>query len=336
MTSRDFRGEVWTNVHPDVLAAMVAVNGETVDGNTGNDSHTKHATALIQKYFKDPVYTTYTISGTAANVLALKAMLDRWSAVICAEQTHINCYECGALEAMLGNKILSIESADGKLSPELIDLLMKGKKKYKYNPKVVVITQPTEFGTLYTIEELKRLCEYAHEKDMYVYIDGARIANALTALNTDLTEMIEYTDVDAFSVGGTKAGAMFGETVVFRRKEFARCLEYSQKQSLQHIDKSKFLGVQMEYLLESGLWLENAKKSNAAAKLLEKKFAEKGIKAYYPVETNMFFCVLTPEQLERITEVFDLHYWNEFTHVVRIATTYLTDEAKINALAELL
>lgn len=336
MASRDFRGEVWTNVHPDVLNEIVRINVDPVDGNTGNDAHTKAATELVQQYFKEKIYTTYTISGTAANILALKSMLDRWSTIICAEQTHINTYECGATEAILGNKILSIESADGKLTPELIATLLKGKKKYKYNPKVVVITQPTEFGTLYTIEELKRLCDYVHSLDMYVYIDGARIGNAITALNSNLTEMIEYTDVDAFSLGGTKAGAMFGEMVVFRRKEFARCLEYSQKQSLQHLDKSKFMGVQLEYLLKSGLWLENARKSNVAAKLLEKKLAEKGVKAYYPVETNMVFCVLEPEQLDKITKVFDLHYWNEFTHVVRIATTYLTDEEKINALTALL
>ncbi len=335
MASKDFRGEVWTNVHPDVLREIVKINTEVVDGNTGNDCHTKRATELVQKYFNDEIYTTYTINGTAANILALKAMLDRWSSVICAEQTHINTYECGAFEAVLGNKILSIESQDGKLSPELIDLLLKGKKKYKYNPKVIVITQPTEFGTIYTIEELKSLCEYAHAKDMYVYIDGARIGNAIDALHTDLKQMIEYTDVDAFSLGGTKAGAMFGEMVVFRRKEFARCLAYSQKQSLQHIDKSKYLGVQMEYLFESGLWLENAKKSNAAAKLLESKLVKKGVKIYYPVQTNMVFCVIEPEKLEKITKVFDMHYWNEFTHVVRIATTYLTDEKKIDQLVSL-
>ena len=336
MVSRDFRGEVWTNVHPDVMNAILKINDDPVDGNTGNDCHTKRATELVQRYFKEEIYTTYTISGTAANILALKAMLVRWSAVICAEQTHINTYECGAFEAILGNKILSIESQDGKLSPELIDILLKGKKKYKYNPKVVVITQPTEFGTLYTIEELKALCDYAHAKDMYVYIDGARIGNAIEALNSNLTEMIEYTDVDAFSLGGTKAGAMFGEMVVFRRKEFARYLAYSQKQSLQHLDKSKFLGVQLEYLLESGLWLENAKKSNAIAKVLEKKMKDKGVEIFYPVQTNMVFCVIEPEKLEKITKVFDMHYWNEFTHVVRIATTYLTDEKKIDELVALL
>lgn len=335
MQYRDFRGEVWTNVHPDVMNAIVNVNDEIVDGNNGKDKHSINATMLIQKYFKNPIYTTYTINGTAANVIALKAMVDRWSTILCAEQAHVNTYECGATEHMLGNKILSIKSDDGKLSPKLIEELLNSQKKYNYHPKVVVLTQPTEFGTIYTIEELKAICDYAHKRDMYVYIDGARLANAVVALNTDLTQMIEYPDVDAFSFGGTKAGALFGEMVIFRRKEFARALEYSQKQSLQHLDKSKFLGVQIEYLLESGLWLENAKKSNDTAKILEKKLLEKGVQTYYKVQTNMVFAILTPEQLNKITKVFDLHYWND-NNVVRIATTYLTTIEKIDELISLI
>lgn len=336
MRLRDFRGEVWTNIHPDILKAMITVNDEIVDGNNGKDSHSKNADRLMQSFFSDTIYTTYTINGTAANVIALKAMCDRWSTIICAEQTHINTYECGATEYMLGNKILSIPSADGKLSVELIEKLLNGQKKYKYLPKVIVLTQPTEFGTVYTNRQIKEICNFAHSRNMYVYIDGARIANAIVELNTTLTEMIENTGVDAFSFGGTKAGALFGEMVVFRHREFAMALEYSQKQSLQHLDKSKFLGVQIEYLLQSGLWLENARISNRMAKILEQKLLEKGVKTFYPVQTNMVFAILTKEELDKINAVFDLHYWNETDKSVRIATTYLTTEQKIDELVSLI
>ncbi len=335
MASKAFRGEVWTNVQPEIMERLQQVNAEAVDGNNGKDCRSIHAAELMQAYFKDPVYVTYAISGTAANVLALKAMLDRCSTVICAEQTHINCYECGALEYTLGNKILSIESPDGKLSPPLLDVLLLKNQKYNYCPKVIVITQPTEFGTLYTLEELKALGDYAHARGMYVYLDGARLANAVAALHADLTAMIEYPDIDAFSFGGTKAGAMFGEMVVFRRSEFAQHLDYMQKQSFQHLDKSKFLGVQMEYLLESGIWRENAEKANRAAGLLEMKLKAKGIVCRYPVETNMVFCVIPPEVLQRVAEVFDMHYWDEFTHVVRLAVTCVTTEDEINRLVAL-
>ena len=336
MASKAFRGEVWTNVHPEIMEQMLKVNSEPVDGNTGKDAHSIHAAELMQAFFKDPVYITYTINGTAANVLALKAMLDRFSTVLCATETHINCYECGATEYTLGNKILAIESPDGKLTPALLDILLKRNKKYKYCPKVIAITQPTEFGTVYAIDEIKTICDYAHEREMYVYVDGARISNAVVALDSNLTEMLEYTDVDAFSFGGTKAGAMFGEMVVFRRKEFARHLDYLQKQSMQHLDKSKFLGVQMEYLLETGMWLDNARKSNKTAQLLAEKLKAKGIEPYYKAETNMVFCVIQPDVLDRITKEFDMHYWNEFNKVVRLAVTHLTTEEEIDRLVSLM
>ena len=334
--SKDFRGEIWTNVDPRVMEAMVKANLETVDGCVGNDSYSLKAIEHIQGYFKEKIYATYTINGTGANIIALKAMLDRYSAVICAAETHINVYEAGAFEYTLGNKILSAESPDGKLTPALIDKIIKDNKKYKYNPKVAVITQPTEFGTVYTVEELKTLCDYVHSLGMYIYIDGARIGTALATLGCTLTEMIEYPDVDAFTVGGTKSGAMFGEMVVFRRKEFAAALPYLQKQSFQHFDKSKFIGAQFCALFENDLWIENAKKANEGAKLLEIEFAKKGIYPYYPVEANMFFAVLSKEQLERLTSVFDLHYWNRDTKAVRIASTQYTNEETVKKLTDLI
>lgn len=334
--SKDFRGEIWTNVDPRVMEAMVKANLETVDGCVGNDSYSLKAIEHIQGYFKEKIYATYTINGTGANIIALKAMLDRYSAVICANETHINVYEAGAFEYTLGNKILSAESLDGKLTPELIEKILKDNKKYKYHPKVAVITQPTEFGTVYTVEELKTLCDYVHSLGMYVYVDGARIGTALASLNCTLTEMIEYPDIDAFTVGGTKSGAMFGEMVVFRRKEFATALPYLQKQSFQHFDKSKFIGVQFCALFENNLWIENARKANDGAKLLEREFAKKGIHPYYPVEANMFFAVLGEEQLERLTSVFDLHYWNQDTKAVRIASTQYTNEETVKKLTDLI
>jgi threonine aldolase len=237
---------------------------------------------------------------------------------------------------MLGNKVLTAESRDGKLTPAMVEALLESNKNYSYNPEVLVITQPTELGVLYTCEELKGFCSFAHERGMYVYLDGARLAHAVAALETDLHTMIEETGIDAFSFGGTKAGAMFGEIVVFLREQFGQKLAYSQKQSLQHMDKSKFLGVQMECLLKDGLWLKTAGHANTMAKRLQGKLAEKGVVPYYPVDTNMVFCALTPEQFARVTSVYDLHYWNEAEGVVRFATTHETTEEKIEKLISLL
>lgn len=336
LASKEFRGEIFTNVDSRIMQAMVNVNTEEIDGCVGYDSHSINAISMVQKYFKDEICATYTINGTGANMIAMKVMLDRFSSVICTYETHVNVYEAGAFEYTLGNKILTAESSLGKLTPDSIQKLLDNTKKYKFNPKVAVISQPTELGTLYTVDELKELCDFLHSKGMYLYIDGARIANALAALECDLSQMIEYPDVDAFSIGGTKAGAMFGEMVVFRRREFFDHIDYLKKQSFQHFDKSKFIGVQFETLFEKGIWLENAQTANQNARFLEETFAKKGVKSFYPVQTNMFFAVLQQNVLDRINEHFDLHYWNVEDKTVRICATAFARREQIEKLANLL
>ncbi|MBP3314457.1 MAG: hypothetical protein J6M03_01425 [Clostridia bacterium] len=336
MSLKDFRGEVWTNVHPEIMNELVRINGDAVDGKVGNDSYTRAATRELQKYFDDEIRVVYAVNGTAANILALKSMLERWASVLCEEHTHINTHECGAFESMLGNKILAIQGEAGKLSARLIENYLERIKSYKYLPRAVVLTQPTELGVLYTNEEIREICDLAHSRGMYVYVDGARLPNALVALDTTLTEMIESTGVDAFSFGGTKAGAMFGEAVIFRRSEHFAALEYLQKQALQHLDKSKFLGVQMQYLLERGLWRETAAHANAMAKYLESCLAQKGISPCYAVETNTVFCVLSEEQLECINQRYDVSYWDRESRVVRLVTSFSTCKEAIDELVALL
>ncbi|MBQ8401927.1 MAG: aminotransferase class I/II-fold pyridoxal phosphate-dependent enzyme [Clostridia bacterium] len=336
MKSQAFHGEVWINAHEDILDAVVRVNSEPIDGGYGNDSHTGRAKALMQRYFDTPIAITCTINGTAANVMAMKAMLNRWDAVLCAEQTHMHTYEAGAFEFGLGNKIITAKTPDGKLIPQIIRDTLTATKKYHYNPKVIVMAQPTEYGTVYTADEIRDICTLAHALGMYVYVDGARIGCGAASLGIGLREMIGETGADAFSFGGTKAGALFGEMVVFLRPEFFGHLDYSQKQSLQHMSKSKFLGAQMEVILEKELWIRAGEASNAMAKYMETRLRELGYAIYYPVESNMVFCVIPPEKFAPLCEVYDMHYWDEFTHVVRLATTYRTTKEEVDALAEAL
>lgn len=336
MSKKVFRGEVWTNTHPEIMNELVRINEIEVDGKVGHDGFTKSATELMQKNFKDEIQVVYTSNGTAANIIAMKSMLSRWGTILCEAHTHIHTYECGAFESMLGNKILAIDGEMGKLTPDVIGNYLNKIKNYKYLPQVVVITQPTEFGVLYTNEEIKAICDFAHQRDMYVYIDGARISNALEALNTTIAEMIEETGVDAFSFGGTKAGAMFGEMVIFRRKEHFTALEYLQKQALQHLDKSKFLGVQMEYLLKTDLWKKTANHANSTAKYLEKGLVEKGIEIFYPVDTNAVFCILDENQMSEITKKYDLSYWEKEKNLVRMITTFATKKEDIDEMLSLI
>lgn len=332
MKNKAFRGEVWNNIDQLVLEKIVKINIEDVDGKVGNDSYTAKSTAYLQSFFENEISVLYTINGTAANILGLKAILDQFGTVICAEQAHINTFECGALEYNLGNKILTAPTFDAKLTPEMIDDILAKHESHQYIPQVIVITQPTEMGLVYTIDEIKELATYAHNKNMKLFIDGARLGSALASLNVSLREMMAETGVDVFTVGGTKAGAMFGEAVVFANKKDLPAGDYILKQSMQHFDKSKFLGAQMLTLFENDRWINNFNNANKMAKLLEAGLKEKGVEIYYPVESNMVFCIIDEKVLSKINEEYDLKYWYKDKKVVRIAITFATTEADIRNL----
>ena len=334
MLNKTFRGEVWNNIDERVLAEIVRVNAEEVDGKVGQDKYTAEASAYLQSFFDQEIAVLYTINGTAANIVALKALLDRFGSVICAEQAHINTYECGALEYNLGNKIITIPTQDAKITPQMIEKALFDHKSHQYCPQVIALTQPTELGTLYTLDELKAIVEYGHSNGMKVFIDGARLGSALASLGCTLREMVSHTGVDAFTVGGTKTGAMFGEAVVFVDKDALREGDYILKQSLQHFDKSKFLGVQMLTLFQDDRWIKNFDHANKMAKLLENRLAEKGIMPYFPVQSNMVFCVVDEDVLLQMKTMFDLKYWFQDKKVVRIATTFSTTEEDVNRLVD--
>ncbi|MBQ8249342.1 MAG: threonine aldolase [Clostridia bacterium] len=334
MTNKSFRGEVWNNIDEQVLAEIARINDEDVDGKVGQDKYTAQATSYLQSFFDTEIAVLYTINGTAANIIALKALLNRFGSVICSEQAHINTYECGAVEYNLGNKILTIPTSDAKITPQMIDRLLFEHRSHQYRPQVIALTQPTELGTLYTLDELRALVVYGHSKGMKIFIDGARIGSALASLGCTLREMIADTGVDAFTVGGTKAGAMFGEAVVFLDKNVLREGDYILKQSLQHFDKSKFLGIQMLALFNDDRWVKNFAHANNMAKLLGGQLRQKGIMPYFPVQSNMVFCVVEEDILRQMQATYDLKYWFEDKKVVRMATTFSTTEEDVMRLVE--
>ncbi len=336
MSRKCFNGEVWTNVHPAIMDAMQRANEVDVDGKVGHDSFSQEAAALMKAAFDKPVTVTFTYNGTAANILALKSMLRPWDSVLCGDCTHLNTYEDGAIEHATGCKVLTTPSADGKLTPADVLQALDSYSHFSYKPRVLVLTQPTEYGVLYTNDELRALCDTAHANGMYVFVDGARLAHALEALGTTMQAMLGDTGVDAFTFGGTKAGLMFGEMVVFLRPEHGEAIQYSQKQSLQHMDKSKFLGVQFAHLLRDEFWRKTAGHANRMAALLVDKLAARSIRPHYPADTNMVFIRVTPAQLDRIQTRFDLGWWDVSTGLIRIGMSHDTQPEMIDQLIELL
>ena len=332
MAKKDFRGEVWNNIDSKVLAEIVRINEEAVDGKVGNDSYTQRATEYLQSFFDQKISVLYTINGTAANIVALKAMVHRFGSVVCAEQTHIDTHECGAFEYNLGAKIITAPSLDAKLTPDSVEQALAARAGQQLHPEVVVITQPTELGTLYTLDEISALASYAHKKGMKLFIDGARLGSALASLGVTIKEMIANTGVDVFTVGGTKAGAMFGEAIVFTNADDLCEGDYILKQSMQHFDKSKFLGAQMLALFEDERWIKNFAHANAMATLIGQKLSERGIKLYLPVQSNMVFCILDKETLAKMQSEYDLAYWYADKQVVRITASFCTTEEDVQKL----
>ena len=336
MTNKCFRGEVWNNIDEEVLATLVRINAEDVDGKVGHDGYTARATAYLQAQFEKEISVLYAINGTAANIVALKALLHRYGSVITADAAHIHTYECGATEYNLGNKILTVDTPDAKLTPALIAEVLGAHASHGFIPEVVAVTEPTELGTLYTVDELRAIADFAHEKGMKVFLDGARLGSALAALGLSLGEFVGESGVDVFTVGGTKAGAMFGEAVVFTDTSLCKEGEYILKQSLQHFDKSKFLGAQMACLFEGERWVKNFAHANEMAKRLADGLKAKGFSLYLPVESNMVFCVMDENTLARAQAVYDLKYWFADKRVVRIATTFATTAEDVDGLLALL
>src|SRR4051794_13415304 len=211
---RGFASDNCAGVHPEVLAAVSAANGGH-QPSYGGDVYTPRLRRLFKDHLGERAEAWPVFNGTGANLIALQAVTDRWSAVICAQGAHIDMDECGAPERVGGLKLLPVPAPDGRLTPELIDLRTHGLgDEHRAQPKVVSITQSTELGTLYTPEQIAAICAHAHRLGMAVHMDGTRLANAAAALDLPLRALTTDVGVDVLSFGGTKNGLMFGEVVV--------------------------------------------------------------------------------------------------------------------------
>ena len=271
MTSTPWRGfasDNYAGIHPEILAAIARVNaGHQVA--YGDDDTTAELTSAMKAHFGEQAEVFPVFNGTGANVVALQAMTKRWEAVVCATSAHVNVDEGGAPEHGAGLKLWTIPTPDGKLTPELIDTQAWGfGDVHRAQPGVVTITQSTELGTLYTVDEMRAIADHAHALGMRVHLDGARIANAAAALGTDFRAFTTDVGVDVVSFGGTKNGAMLGEAVVVLDPDAAPGVDFLRKSSMQLASKMRFVSAQLLALLTDDLWLRNATHANAMAQAL--------------------------------------------------------------------
>jgi threonine aldolase len=326
---KSFGSDNHAGTHPAVLQAI----GEANAGDTtayGDDPWTARAvTRLCEAFGASDV--CFVFNGTGANVLGLSLMLRPYQAVICAESSHLNVDECGAPERVLGCKLLTVPAPDGKLTPELIATRLGGRgDEHRAQPRAVAITQVTELGTCYRLEELQRLGEFCRASGLLLYMDGARLANAAAFLDCSLAELAA--GVDVLSFGGTKNGALGAEALVVMNASLTGEAPFLRKQQMQLASKMRYLAAQFNALLEDELWLRNARKSNAMARRLADSLSGvPGVRLDQPVESNGVFAALDAGLIEPLQREWNFHVWDEGDHVVRWMTAFDTSEDDVDA-----
>jgi threonine aldolase len=335
ITKKGFASDNNSGVHPEIMFALSEANGGHVVAY-GNDPFTEEAYKRFYQYFGDDIGIYFVFLGTAANVLGLGAVTQSYHSVICAETAHINEDECGAPEKFNGFKLLPVETSDGKITVEGIKKHVKGIGfEHHSQPKVVSITQVTELGTIYTVEEIKAICDYAHENNMYVHMDGARIANAAVSLNKSFREFTRDAGVDILSFGGTKNGMMYGEAIISFNDAIREEFKYLRKQGMQLASKMRFISAQFLRYLSNDLWYSNAKHANDMAKLLASEAGKiPEITITQKVEANGVFAKVPKEIIPELQKEFFFYVWDEDDSVVRWMTSFDTTESDIQLFTE--
>ncbi|HZO93010.1 MAG TPA: beta-eliminating lyase-related protein [Candidatus Baltobacteraceae bacterium] len=312
--------------HPAVLAALAAVNGGHVPAY-GDDEDTLRAEDAIRALVDPAASVFFAFNGTGANVVALSAALRPYQGVICPAGAHINVDECAAFERFAGAKLIDVPVRDGKLTPADVVAQIHGVgDQHHVQPGAISVSQSTECGTVYGLDELRALGEIARAHGLFFHVDGARIANAVAALGCTLREMVYDTGVDAFTFGGTKNGLIFGEAIVFPRPHPAvAALMFVRKQAMQLASKMRFVGAQFEALLRDDLWLRNARHANAMAQLLADQLAGvEGIRLAYPVQANGVFPILPAHAIEPLQRKRRFYLWDAQTCTARWMTAWDT------------
>ena len=311
------------------MDAIIKANDNHAVGY-GDDPWTAAATAKIREVFGESASPFFLFNGTGANSVALQAVTRPFNSILCAETAHINVDECGAPGRLTGCALITIPTLDGKLTPELIRPHLKNFGVCHHSqPKAVYISQVSELGTVYTIEEVKAIADLLHSYNMYLHMDGARLANACAYLGCSMRAVTVDAGVDILSFGGTKNGMMMGEAVISFRPEITENLPFYRKQSAQLASKLRYLSAQFIPYLENDLWLENARKANAAALKLEKVLRRYPIRFTQKVESNQLFFFFPIEALRKLQEKYFFYMWNEDRNEVRLVTSWDTTDEDI-------
>jgi threonine aldolase len=329
-----FASDNTAGICPEALAALIDANSGAT-ASYGNDEITTRVADRLREIFECEGEIFFVFNGTAANSLAVSTCCQPYHSVICADVAHLETDECGGPEFFSGGaKVLVAESRDGKLDPASVEKLITGRKDIHYpKPHVISLTQPTELGTIYTIDETRELSELARRYGLRLHMDGARLANALAALDKAPSKVTWRAGVDILCLGGAKMGLPLGEAILFFNKELANEFAYRCKQAGQLASKMRFLTAPWLGVLNDSIWLRHATHANAMAQRLAKGLAEiPGVQVLHPTEVNAVFAALPEVCHRKLTE----RGWHYYTFIgrggARFMCSWATTEADVDLL----
>lgn len=319
-----------SGIHPTILQAIEQSNNGHCFAY-GKDPITQRGEMAIKKEFGQDTEVFFVFNGTGANVLAVKSVVRSWQSVICAGISHLNEDECGAAEMAVGCKLIPLTEKNGKISVEQIaDHLTWLGDEHRAQPKLVSITQPTEYGTLYTPEEINELAVFCKQNNLLLHMDGARIANAAVALSLSLRASTRDLGVDILSFGGTKNGMLMGEAVLFFTPGLTTETKYFRKQNMQLFSKMRFVGAQFDAYLNNNLWQHNASHSNQMASILFEQIKDvPNIQFPLPVQANAVFAIIPTLAIERLQQEFPFYVFNEKTNLIRWMCSFDTQKEDV-------
>jgi threonine aldolase len=333
--SRSFASDNNAGVHPEILAAIARANEGHVVAY-GDDPYTRSAIKKFEEHFGEDIAVFFTFNGTGANVLSLQALTRSFQSVLCSDYAHIYVDECGAPEKHTGCKLIPLPHENGKITLNSVRQAYHGiGDQHHSQPRVISITQSTEMGTVYQPEEIEALARFAHDHEMFLHVDGARIANAAASQGRTLREATRDLGVDVLSFGGTKNGIMGGEAVVFFDRNFGQDFLYLRKQSMQLASKMRFIAAQFEALLADDLWRSSAEHANRMARLLEKEVSRiPGVRIVWKVEANGVFAQIPKRAIEKIKDRYFFYMWIEEESIVRWMCSFDTTEDDVRQFAQ--
>ncbi|RDY30827.1 threonine aldolase family protein [Lachnotalea glycerini] len=322
-----FKNDYSEGAHPRILEALMKTNMEQTIGY-GLDEYSGKAKELIQSLVGNTnANVHFLVGGTQTNQTALAAFLKPYQAAIAAETGHINVHETGAIEAT-GHKVVTAKTADGKLTPSLIkEVLEFHTDEHMVQPKLVYISNSTELGTVYSKDELEKLSYFCKEYDLYLYLDGARLGAALVSEKNDLTLKDIASLTDAFYIGGTKNGALFGEALVIIKEELKKDFRYMIKRHGGMFAKGRILGIQFLELFKDNLYYNLAEHADQMSMKLKEALQEKGYQFASDSYTNLQFPIMTNEEIARLEESFRfelIEKIDEDKSVIRLVTSFAT------------